>query len=179
MTTYYIADPHLGHTNIIKYCHRPFNNVEHMNRDLIANWNSVVTDDDSVYLLGDITLSGWQRFVYYMNQLNGNIRIIPGNQDRRWLKRWKNYPFDMPGHVEVLDSIVATKEVIMCHYPLLTWSRSHYGVINLHGHSHGVIGNVTRSGLEADGGYRVDVGVDCWNYYPVTMDQIKRRISDG
>jgi len=179
MTIFYTADLHLGHTNIIKYCNRPFNSFEHMNRVLINNWNSVVTEKDTVRLLGDVTLGGWQRFVYYMNQLNGNIRIIPGNQDKRWLKRWHSNPVNPFNRVGVLDSIVTTKDVIMCHYPLLTWSRSHYGVINLHGHSHGVIGNVTRSGLEADGGYRVDVGVDCWNYYPVTMDQIKRRISDG
>ena len=37
-----IADTHIGHTNIIKYCGRPYNSVSEMNDDIIKKWNSKI-----------------------------------------------------------------------------------------------------------------------------------------
>ena len=42
MTTYFTADQHFGHQNIIGYCDRPFHSVGEMNAVLVANWNAVV-----------------------------------------------------------------------------------------------------------------------------------------
>ena len=41
---FYIADLHLGHSNIIRLSKRPFNNVAEMDNALIDNWNKVVSD---------------------------------------------------------------------------------------------------------------------------------------
>lgn len=51
---YFIADTHFNHTNIIKYCKRPFKDANEMNEYIIEKWNSVVKDDDIVYHLGDV-----------------------------------------------------------------------------------------------------------------------------
>lgn len=50
---YYISDLHLGHANIIKLCKRPFENVEEMNKAIISNWNSKVTNNDKLCLQKD------------------------------------------------------------------------------------------------------------------------------
>ena len=56
---YFIADPHFGHENILKLCDRPFSSVEEMDELLIRRWNETVSDEDTVYLLGDLgDLSG-------------------------------------------------------------------------------------------------------------------------
>ena len=39
---FFTSDTHFNHTNIIRFCSRPFKDVEHMNETLIANWNRVV-----------------------------------------------------------------------------------------------------------------------------------------
>jgi hypothetical protein len=56
-----IADTHFDHTNIIRYCHRPFPNVQAMNRALVDNWNRTVDSHDRVYFLGDLTFGRGSR----------------------------------------------------------------------------------------------------------------------
>ena len=43
------SDSHFSHVNIIKYCNRPFDNVETMNETIIKNWNNAVSKDDLVF----------------------------------------------------------------------------------------------------------------------------------
>ncbi len=53
MKFFVIADTHFGHTNIIKYCNRPFSCTEDMDEALIKNWNETVSNNDVVLHLGD------------------------------------------------------------------------------------------------------------------------------
>ena len=55
---FFTSDTHFNHTNIIRFCSRPFKDVEHMNETLIANWNRVVGPDNIVFHLGDFCLGG-------------------------------------------------------------------------------------------------------------------------
>lgn len=43
MKTFFTSDTHFYHSNIIKYCLRPFADAHEMNETLIANWNNVVS----------------------------------------------------------------------------------------------------------------------------------------
>ena len=38
-TVFFTADPHFGHTNIIRYENRPFASAEEMDQELIRRWN--------------------------------------------------------------------------------------------------------------------------------------------
>jgi calcineurin-like phosphoesterase family protein len=49
-----ISDLHLDHKNIIRYCQRPFADTNDMNKMLINNWNTTVSEQDTVYFLGDL-----------------------------------------------------------------------------------------------------------------------------
>ena len=77
-----IGDCHFGHRNIIKYCNRPFKDVEDMNEQLIKNWNSVVGKNDTVYVVGDFALCGKQKIIEIGQRLNGRKRLVLGNHDQ-------------------------------------------------------------------------------------------------
>ncbi len=66
MVNLYIADLHLGHTNVIKIDNRPFANVEEMNQKLIENWNNKVHSDDQVFILGDFCWGKEDEWVYFL-----------------------------------------------------------------------------------------------------------------
>ena len=53
MKIYIISDTHFNHENIIKYCNRPFKDINEMNDAIIDNWNRIVKKDEIVYHLGD------------------------------------------------------------------------------------------------------------------------------
>ena len=79
---YFTSDTHFYHKNIIKYCNRPFKDEIDMNNKLIDNWNSIVTNNDTVYHLGDFALTSYNNLKDIFNKLNGNIILIRGNHDR-------------------------------------------------------------------------------------------------
>ncbi len=79
-----VSDLHLDHTNIIRYCYRPFlsKDTEEMNRVLINNWNNTIDSGDTVYFLGDLVYGkSSHSHSYWTRQLNGKIVYIGGNHD--------------------------------------------------------------------------------------------------
>ena len=77
--TFITSDLHLDHTNIIKYCKRPFLNTEDMNKTLVDNWNNTISNKDRVYFLGDMSFGKGSRSAdYWLSKLNGDIFFIRG-----------------------------------------------------------------------------------------------------
>lgn len=181
MTTWFTSDQHFGHTRIIEYVKRPFSSVDEMDDVMIERWNERVKPDDVVYHLGDFTLSNFKGFEYYISKLNGSIFFVPGGHDHRWLDSYHKNGSDTKYAVleSLITILVRGVELVLCHYPMLEWEKSHYGSIHLHGHSHGSLGCMGRAGfstLQSKPGYRVDVGVDCNNFYPVSITDILNRL---
>jgi calcineurin-like phosphoesterase family protein len=82
--TLLIADLHLGHANIIRYCSRPFlfSDPGEMDRVLIANWNASVTPGTRICHIGDLCYGRTARPEQeYRKQLNGEVTFITGNHD--------------------------------------------------------------------------------------------------
>lgn len=167
---YFTADTHFNHRNIIKYCDRPFDSVEEMNETLIENWNSKVDPDDHVFFLGDF---GYGPLDAIKSKLNGKIFFITGNHDKDASKIRDEFEIfrayhevNAKGYYESID-----KTLVLFHYPIELWNKCHYGSIHLHGHEH--------SGQKLTGENRVDVGVDSWNYEPVSLFDIVELCEEG
>ena len=81
--TFLASDTHFGHTNIIRFCHRPFGNVIEMNNTLIKNWNETIAPDDTVYFLGDLCYGRYCGYPFdWLWKLNGQMVFIQGSHDR-------------------------------------------------------------------------------------------------
>lgn len=158
---FFTADLHFGHANIIKYCNRPFECAHDMNMALIDNWNNVVQDSDSVYVLGDFS---FRKPAFFAEQLKGKKYLVLGNHDRR--KEAKSAVEQ--GFFEWAEDYFELKTpnnplIVLSHYAKRVWNRSHYGSIHLYGHSHGTLPPYKNS---------FDVGVDCWNFTPISLNQV-------
>lgn len=149
---YFTADTHFNHKNIIKYCGRPFGDVTEMNKVLIDNWNARVCSADTVYFLGDFCFGKPAEF---LAELNGDIIFIKGSHDPNI-----NAPYLMPIKIPIIIEDGYQKLIVLCHYAMRSWERSHYRAWHLYGHHHGRL---------APYGLSFDVGVDCWDYYPVSL----------
>ncbi len=86
MATYFTSDNHFDHKNIIQYSNRHFKNIDEMNATMVEKWNSIGTNNDTVYHLGDFTLGDIRHFTKWVSQLNGKIKILPGSHDHLWIK---------------------------------------------------------------------------------------------
>jgi calcineurin-like phosphoesterase family protein len=111
--TFFIADTHLNHHNIIKYCDRPFKNKEEMNNTIITNWNKVVGKFDHVFVLGDFAFYDGERI---LPLLKGIKYLIMGNHDRRKTPRhWLDCGFT---HVSKYPILLG--QYILSHEPIYT-----------------------------------------------------------
>lgn len=128
--TYFIADTHFNHENIIKYCDRPFEDVKQMGRKLISNWNSVVKDDDVVYILGDFALADKPEIIWINRSLNGIKKLIIGNHDHLSIKDYYDCGFD-----RVYDKPILFNDFyILSHEPQYVQNNGVYA--NIFGHVH-------------------------------------------
>jgi len=159
---WFTSDTHFGHKNIIEYCKRPFRTREGMNEALIRRWNDCVKPEDEVYHLGDVSFVNQEWTGSILRKLNGNIYHIAGNHDKK-LKTdrfaWSRDEFQ--GHFEE-----AGASVYMSHHYHDDWPDKDIGAWHLHGHAHGNLPYVP-------GSRRLDVGVDVWNFRPVSILQVK------
>lgn len=162
---WFTSDTHFGHLGIIKLSNRPFANVDEMNEGLIERWNSVVRPGDTVYHLGDFCWRGKTEFEAIFPRLNGIKHLIWGNHDRTVVRNHPGWASSQFGRDRLK---VQGQELVLCHYSLRVVPNLKVGTIVLYGHSHGGLPGHHRT---------VDVGVDCWNWYPVNMDQIKERLA--
>ena len=130
--TYFISDTHFNHKNIIKYCNRPFKDVKEMNETLIENWNNTVTDFDTVFHLGDVSLTIESDMKELIPKLKGKKALIRGNHDKESKDFFRNVGFDF-----ILESPVKldNEKLILSHKPLKD-TEIPDGYVNVHGHIH-------------------------------------------
>mgnify|MGYP003553722237 FL=1 len=175
--TFFTSDTHFNHANIIKFCNRPFKDVEQMNEVMITNWNNAISKDDTVFHLGDFCLGGAAEWTKILDRLNGKIYLIMGNHDLKNIRQGFISRFE---HVAMQMRIeIGKKRIYLCHYPFLCFEGSYKDdVWQLFGHVH-----TRRSNSGIDAGRlqylyptQYDVGVDNNNFTPVSFGQVKRII---
>lgn len=168
--TFIISDTHWGHGNILKLCNRPFADVHQMNKVLLQNWLETVSDEDTIYHLGDVF---WSRQVgnIIMPKLTGKIIFLIGNHDKVLINMMKNFPQHTyvgsfrgkhiveEGQMRILSPVVA----FLSHRPQSSEIWSKHGRYHFHGHTHDKLPSE---------GKRFNVSVEQINYKPIEITEL-------
>jgi calcineurin-like phosphoesterase family protein len=168
------ADLHLGHSNVIRYDTRPFENIDQMNKEMIRRFNERVKEEDTCIIVGDFCFKnsphgkeGEGLPVHaknYIKQLNGIKVFVRGNHDRNNSVQTK---------IERLVLKVGGIYINVCHKPddAIVFDDKYYS-LNLVGHVHNAwkTREIIKNGKIS---LMINVGVTTNNYYPYTFDEIK------
>ena len=175
---FFTSDSHFGHNNIIRYCNRPFASVKEHDEALIENWNKVVSPDATVFHLGDFAFAGSDYTTEILSRLNGHIILIKGNHDNFQSSVLDKFEEVYPQlHIEI-----GKKSIYLNHYPFATYAGMYRknATIQLFGHIHS--GPASLSGKDTSrldnlNPHQLDVGMDNFNYTPVSWQQVLEAIN--
>lgn len=148
---YFTSDTHFCHDNIIQHCNRPFKNIEEMNKTLVSKWNERVKPTDVVFHLGDFCWDE-KRINEFVSKLNGHIILIKGNHDKSNKAILSQATIELGGHEWQLihDPALATSPYALCGHIHEHWKFRGKEPLQL----------------------LVNVGVDVWDFRPITMNEI-------
>ena len=188
---YVTSDYHIGHQNILKFCDRPFRDLDHMHNVLVNNYNATVGEDDVCYFLGDM---GLKRDVVkpVMDRLHGTKVLILGNHDKNPTYMY-NSGFDVVLHGATLYH--QNLKITLGHCPLLGYHREDLSEYPEQGtwwygdnrkkfipfictvddqdiHAHGHIHSPGDGKSEKICGKQFDVGVDANGMRPLSLDEM-------
>lgn len=204
MTVWFTSDMHFGHAKIVEYCDRPFRDaggnpdVAFMTETLVKNWNERVAPDDTVFVLGDAVMGRREETLPTLARLNGDKVLIMGNHDYCWPALWK--PKQAEKAQRWTDAyapyfkLMATSGcwtlfdetyVALNHFPYVGDSHkddrysehrpADDGEVLLHGHVHDEW-KIRRS---PSGSVMVNVGIDVWDYAPVSEAELVVTIAEA
>lgn len=167
---YFIADTHFGDKGIMQYENRPFATADEMDEALIKNWNEVVTEKDTVYVVGDFSAyyNDENKDKEILGKLKGTKILIMGNHDtHRSPSKWRELGFDECSSLPV----VYNGFYLVSHEPMYINQNMPYA--NIFGHVHG-------SSIYKDfSPQSMCVSAERINYTPVSFDDIKEKITSA
>lgn len=189
MNIHFTSDHHWYHDNILKFTKRGFSSLEEMHEEYIKRWNKKVMVGDITYILGDNVWNtiGMNKYKELMDKLNGQKILIEGNHDR--VKALSANKLGLTTILQTCVIKIGKNNIILSHYPyrygfwkslytnIKNFLKSGYwppssrfknnprdtGMWLLHGHTHS---------QEKVQGKQIHVGVDAWDGYPVSTQQI-------
>jgi len=168
MNIWFSSDWHLSHSNIIRYCNRPFSSIQEMDDTILKNFFDVVENRDEFYYLGDLSFNREIAREFFNRALNKQLKIhfVFGNHDnkiRDIIRFYSAYFGDM------LQLDIDNTSITMTHFAMRVWNKSHFNSWNLYGHSHATL---------PPEGKQWDVGVDNNSFKPLHFEEVKKIMSD-
>ncbi len=164
------SDTHWWHRNVIDYCDRPFRtldghpDVELMNDTMIHGWNNCVDPTDTVFHMGDVSWGSSEKIEEVVRQLNGHKVLILGNHDKKTKTFYRRIGFE-----EVTDRL-ELEGALLIHSPYQAkdqlLDRPPFS-LTIHGHVH----CKWRTRIAGRAVF-TNVGVDVWDFRPVSLDRL-------
>ena len=172
MGRFFTSDLHFGHRAVLSFDHRPFADIEEMDRMLIYLWNERVHKDDKVYIIGDFAYRNEKSEEWYLRQLKGHKHLVIGNHDGKLLKN--NVAMSYFDSVEKMMHVVDGKnQICLCHFPIAEWNGFHKGHLHIHGHIHGRHDDTWEFMRTRERAY--NAGCMLHGFAPVSLGELERK----
>lgn len=163
MRIFVISDTHFGHEAMYRFVtvdgvtrvRSEFLCAADADAAMVARWNAVVTPQDHVWHLGDVTMD--KRHLRIIKELAGHKRLILGNHDKGDVRDYRAAGFQKVRGYRWLD-----KWGILSHVPIHQESLG--GKLNIHGHIHE---------KEPFGPQYRNVSVERTGYAPVLLESLR------
>ena len=176
MNIFFTSDLHFGHDRKFLFKPRGFSSIEEHDETIIKNWNNVVTDDDVVYIIGDVIMGDQDAGIEKLKRLNGEKVIIRGNHDT---------DCKVMKYTDVVERKPLWADIIryykyrfyLSHHPTIT-SNMEKGepitrhLINLFGHTH------SKDKFYMDMPFMYNVALDAHDCTPVCVEDVIKDITD-
>lgn len=157
------SDQHFGHSNIIKYANRKFNNVDEMNAAMMKNYRAHVKQDDIVVFGGDVSFGNLNSVKYELKSLPGRKVLVLGNHeiDRSGFRDHEAFEHVVMSLALNYKGVEVSGNILVSHVPLmLDWLPKN--TLNVHGHIHD----------ELAGERRINMAVEHTDYTPKDLKDI-------
>lgn len=172
---YFLSDTHFGHQKEFLYGPRGFSSSLENDETIIKNWNSIIDDEDDVYLLGDVMLGDTEYGMTCLKRLKGKIHIVLGNHDTATREELYKTCENVVEIARAIELKYKKYYFWLCHYPTITanydddkpWAKH---LICIFGHTH--------QGVKFYSGnpYMYCVCADAQNCMPVEIDTVLEEI---
>jgi calcineurin-like phosphoesterase family protein len=173
---WFISDPHLAHPKSITFLgRRHFVDLPHMDREIVNGWNSVVGDNDLVYVLGDFAFGDQACVLRAIQDLKGRIVLIRGNHDTdHKLEAFESRleAVHVLHTIEILDAEAPKqrRKLILFHYPIECWEGRYSDQSwHLHGHTHATMPLQSAPG-------RLNLSAEWTDFKPISFNWVKERM---
>lgn len=164
---FFISDLHLGHKRILEFSpERGGTDVISHSEWLVQQWNSVVTKNDLVWVLGDVCFD--KTHLKYLKRMKGTKHLILGNHDQFPLDTYLQY-------FNKIHGLMKYKGHWLSHAPVHEGSLRN--LCNIHGHVHAnsvQYYNYLHNTLEDEYRY-INVCVEANNGVPQTLEDLNAR----
>ena len=171
---YFSSDFHLSHKSVLDWSKRPFKIVEENNQYILDLILSTCKKGDDLYFLGDLSWRDNIYLKYFLSKLKFiNFHWILGNHDDPSLELQK-----LCTTVSNMKEIKIQKNTtILCHFPMISWNKSHQNSFMLHGHHH-IYGESTEELTQKATGKILNVNIELHNYKLWSEDEVIEYMSN-
>lgn len=153
------SDQHFRHQKINTMSNRGFDDIYHMESEMIKRYNALVAKDDIVYWLGDVSFANRDITRSIIEQMHGYKILILGNHDWHKPRQWW---LDV-GFQEVTKyPMIVRKLFILSHQPMPMNDMTYF---NIHGHVHHD---------PLDSPFHFNACVEVHDYRPVLLNDVEK-----
>jgi calcineurin-like phosphoesterase family protein len=187
MTVWFTSDPHWGHAFVSGI--RGFSDPAEHDASLLANYQRLIRPEDQVWWLGDLAMNKPDHALAIIDSIPGTHHLVTGNHDRcspifRDAHKWQRAYLDVFASVQAFARRrIVSSEVLLSHFPYAdgTSDADHteyprYSQYRLPDEGRWLIHGHTHNAAQKLHGRQVHVGVDAWNFEPVSLATIEHYV---